>query len=569
MKDIPDTERGAIRRPKRSVARTVTYGLAIMVVVLVSLSVLGIVSFIMFKGAMDNLSSKSLPRMIQGAQFTSLSQQLVYETERLARVESCSERRIAYKGILKKLEKFEENLHTNRSYDQGTLQQDLIVLKNTLVELNDLAVKKIQVSQKMERAVTALFSFEKELMVFDIKVRQHLHDELSVQQFFLWVSQAMKIINHTCNFSDFNTLYKVRVAEKKVRREYFKLEIISEQFSEELQGNTGLMEAKLGAILLSDRGLLPLMDDHIKIMRSSAGRGNFTRSLVLEFESANTALFNTVISQISRQTVSLSNGVDTMIWIFFILILSAALIVVWVIYYFRKNLTARLLALNDAINNKLSGKDSEIDIRGEDEISEMARSFSYYAAEVYKREEELIKLATNDSLTGVSNRRCFLEKGERERARAERYGDPIAFLMMDLDYFKSINDTLGHHTGDVVLEKVANICRQELRDVDLFGRMGGEEFAALLPETDLEKGLLIAERLRLAIKQAVWAIDGQMVSCTVSIGVSHSREGEPLSLHTLMKEADRALYQAKENGRDQTVSASGEGGDQAQPLQTG
>lgn len=553
-KKIMDNPVEVDRRGRRkSVARTVTYGLSTMVVVLILLSVLSFVGFLSLNESLHALSDKSIPRLIQGSQFTTLSQQLVYETERLAKVESGPERRIAYKDTKEKLEQFEKNLRLGGSSTVGKLQQDLIVLKSTLVELNQLVAERIKVSEQMERKVDALFQYEEKLMKFDREYREDLSGRVPGLHFFSWVAQALKIINHTSNLNAFNTLYKVKIAEKTIRKDYFQLEKISEDFPEELRAQAGLLEAKLGYILIGKRGLLPLMGEYIKVSRRSAGRGNFTRSLVLEFESANTTLFNNVIAKMSEKTVSLADAVKTMIWLFFFLILSASFAVIWVIIYFRRNLTIRLLALNDAINGKLSGKEIEIDVQGNDEISEMAQSFSFYAEEMVKRERELTTLATQDPLTGVDNRRNFLQKGEKELLRAERYGYPVAFLMIDIDHFKTINDTLGHYAGDVVLENVANICTNTLRDVDIFGRMGGEEFAVVLPETDLERGLITAERLRAAVENALWSIDGQMVSCTISLGIAQAGEAANLNLGDLMKKADIALYLAKEGGRNKCV----------------
>lgn len=159
------------------------------------------------------------------------------------------------------------------------------------------------------------------------------------------------------------------------------------------------------------------------------------------------------------------------------------------------------------------------------------------------------KMATQDYLTGVSNRRFFMERAQEELSRANRYTHPLTFMMMDIDHFKRINDTYGHHAGDQVLKNVASICTDNLRVHDLFGRIGGEEFSAMLPETNLNDAIVVAERIRKSIEEAEWAIDGKKVSCTISIGMSQLNDDSE-TLDNLMKKADEALYLAKSSGRN-------------------
>jgi diguanylate cyclase (GGDEF)-like protein len=160
-------------------------------------------------------------------------------------------------------------------------------------------------------------------------------------------------------------------------------------------------------------------------------------------------------------------------------------------------------------------------------------------------------------LTGLANRRRFMQLAEHELSRKRRYGGELAVFMMDLDHFKVVNDTYGHQTGDLVLQKVGEICREVLRDLDCVGRLGGEEFAVLLPRTDVEHAMAVAERLRDAMEHAsVAASHGETVRFTISIGVATLRD-ETTSLDTLLNQADRALYQAKHCGRNRVTLFSG------------
>lgn len=172
-----------------------------------------------------------------------------------------------------------------------------------------------------------------------------------------------------------------------------------------------------------------------------------------------------------------------------------------------------------------------------------------------KMEEELRRLATTDALTGVNNRRRFNEISERELMRCKRYQHPLCVLMLDADHFKNVNDTYGHEAGDRVLKALANVCIAKLRDVDVLGRFGGEEFTVTLPETSLETALEAAERLRESLAATrVELEDGQEISFTVSIGASNLQDTDT-SLSDLLNRADAALYKAKEEGRNRVIAA--------------
>lgn len=177
-------------------------------------------------------------------------------------------------------------------------------------------------------------------------------------------------------------------------------------------------------------------------------------------------------------------------------------------------------------------------------------------------EQELVRLATKDSLTGLFSRGHFMELGTRAVDRARRYDEPLAVIMFDADRFKTVNDTHGHDVGDMVLKAIGRAAARALRDVDVVGRIGGEEFAAVLPQATREQAMLAAERLRAEIAATRIEVDAETVlSVTVSLGVcamdtaQGATVGTTGTLDELLKGADTALYRAKQNGRDRVESA--------------
>ena len=166
---------------------------------------------------------------------------------------------------------------------------------------------------------------------------------------------------------------------------------------------------------------------------------------------------------------------------------------------------------------------------------------------------EVQKQAITDTLTGLYNRRGFSELGRREVERALRFNRPLTALMLDIDYFKDVNDEYGHLVGDNVLIGLATRFLQELRQIDLLGRYGGDEFVALLPETDLTSAVIVAERLRKVVAGTTFAGGALPVKISLSVGVAALSPGCK-DLTNLLQKADEALYEAKGEGRDRVVS---------------
>jgi diguanylate cyclase (GGDEF)-like protein len=172
--------------------------------------------------------------------------------------------------------------------------------------------------------------------------------------------------------------------------------------------------------------------------------------------------------------------------------------------------------------------------------------------DIVRNAKELERLATTDGMTGIYNRRHFLTLADREWARACRYGRPISFLMIDIDYFKSINDNFGHQIGDEMIVHLANLARDCKREYDVLARIGGEEFALLLPETDLPQAQVVAERLRSEVAANSLVVASRSIPATISIGVATSLEAMN-NISELMKAADQALYDAKRAGRNRVI----------------
>jgi diguanylate cyclase (GGDEF)-like protein len=173
---------------------------------------------------------------------------------------------------------------------------------------------------------------------------------------------------------------------------------------------------------------------------------------------------------------------------------------------------------------------------------------------VRTRGSAIQRMATTDALTGVVSRHAFVQRADTETQRALRYGRPLSFIMLDIDSFKKVNDTWGHAGGDAVLLGVARQLASLVRSSDMLGRIGGEEFAIVAPETNRAQAATLAEHIRAGVMNLVIEFGKERIARTISCGVAELR-GEGDNLETLMAAADKALYQAKSEGGNRVCLA--------------
>ncbi|MCU0936272.1 MAG: diguanylate cyclase [Gammaproteobacteria bacterium] len=193
-------------------------------------------------------------------------------------------------------------------------------------------------------------------------------------------------------------------------------------------------------------------------------------------------------------------------------------------------------------------------------VAERTRQLESALAEAEQLKRRYEELSTVDELTGLHNRRFFFAEAEAAVARSLRYRHPFCMMLVDLDFFKQINDSFGHAIGDAALRDLAAALRRHTREGDILARFGGEEFVLALPNTGLEGARVLAERIQDYVRGLLWEAEGVSFGLTVSIGLScvdHDgrHQGRPLVDH-LLRQADKALYYCKANGRDQVFAHS-------------
>jgi len=231
--------------------------------------------------------------------------------------------------------------------------------------------------------------------------------------------------------------------------------------------------------------------------------------------------------------------------------LTVVFILIFLVEYFL------IRSLTNALDNarrELSER-TQIEAEREELISQLSEEIN----ERQRTQEDLQQLARTDSLTGLFNRRYFFEIAGKEFAKSIRYHRPLSVIILDLDLFKSVNDTYGHLAGDQALNHIGDLLRKTVRKPDVPARYGGEEFVVLLPETDGENARVFAERLRKLLADSPIHCGNDIVHLTASIGVAgKSNDEEVETLDQLISQADQALYKAKGAGRNLVVCARNE-----------
>lgn len=236
-----------------------------------------------------------------------------------------------------------------------------------------------------------------------------------------------------------------------------------------------------------------------------------------------------------------------------LIICSFALFIGLIAYLFARQIITPLTALTNGSRQVANGNlNITLPIQKNDELGFATRTFNQMVAELKLSHTKLEQLATTDALTQLANRKQIMKRLFKHFEYYQRYTTEFSILMIDIDHFKKINDTYGHLAGDAVLMQMARIFQETLRNVDIAGRYGGEEFLVILAETSGEKAVHTAERIRQAVENHTFSFATNSIKVSISIGVARILENEK-DENSLVSRADQALYQAKEKGRNRVV----------------
>jgi len=365
---------------------------------------------------------------------------------------------------------------------------------------------------------------------------KHLIDAETGQRGFLLTGQQSYLEPYYTGVvsakSDITTLRELTADEPAQQHRLDAIEILMHEKFDELQQTINLQQdnrkEEAFAIVGSNRGK-DVMDEIRKITNELV---HDEKHLLAMYEKASSEK-QSILQQVFIAAALLLIGIT---------------LVIAIIFRFR--VINPVLSLTDEIRNKtLDDSSFNEAIATADEVRRLKLVFREMYEQIAQKTIELRKLSLTDPLTGLDNRRSFNKRVDSNRLHCIRYKRPLSVMMMDVDLFKSINDTYGHERGDDALKMAAVLIRNELREVDVLARLGGDEFAAALPETPLDEAVNVAERIREGVGKIKVETESGLLGITVSVGVAEMTDAEE-SVDDLLKTADQLLYEAKQKGRN-------------------
>ncbi len=545
------------KKPNRryKVAVTAFRVLAFILFSLVLISAIALYGFFKTSSDLSSISNESIPKIITGTQFTDYSKSLVVEVERLSSSESETHLRISASNIDELLIQIRDLIELEGMENQQ-IKNSINVMEKILLELEKLVASRIQITSQIDKKQANLLKLPGEIFHFEKEEMVISNNSIISELISEWSTIALETIILAGQARSEHSLYKIRNISKLLSNNFQILTDLSVNMPQSLKRRENILQALLYEEILGAMGILPMLIEQQTMLSKSTARANLSRSLVQDFETLTINIFNSELNTTEEKSSSLSLWINRLVLIFSALVGISILITLILVSSFNRNITMRLVNLNKAVNKNNLEAAKSISLKRNDEISDLSESFLYFVEEVEKRETELNKLATTDSLTSINNRRYFMELANKEMIRIKRSKELLVILMLDLDNFKDINDSYGHSAGDIVLREFSGLGLKCLRDEDIFGRIGGEEFAVFLPQTKIEDGLVVAERLRTGIENYIFKYKNNKIRCTTSIGISKSF-GDQIPLTDLLQMADEALYKAKRAGRNR-ICISGE-----------
>ncbi|WP_426545929.1 diguanylate cyclase [Dapis sp. BLCC M126] len=318
--------------------------------------------------------------------------------------------------------------------------------------------------------------------------------------------------------------------------------------AQQIRSKTQLAFQLMGASLELDQERLILKNQLLETSVEVLSELQTTVNQLVQFSNQNTQGIIDDFEQKKNTVFQMEYWAIIFIIVVSIIVLGIVVVMQWQIV--ERGFSQRLEIISQSLARvPKTSEETKIPVVGNDEIAFMARRLE----KLLEKALQIQLMATTDDLTQVANRRYFFQQVEIEIKRARRSGREATVLLLDIDFFKTINDTYGHDVGDIVLKTVAHTCKNCLRITDILARIGGEEFAIFSPETNLEHGQVLAERIRQMIEMLeIELFDSTKVKVTISLGVAKL---SPLcmDINRALKKADSALYSAKKKGRNQVV----------------
>lgn len=318
---------------------------------------------------------------------------------------------------------------------------------------------------------------------------------------------------------------------------------ISEVVSQFDAAGVSYQDNNLYQVAFGEESIFKIINELDPVRTSVEGLSNKSQFIANKLSNQSIVVAGRVQEKVEQHVGKLEGEVAHFTQIVVPTIVAVILLLFFVVAVTARALIVRLKELQKSMTDYHEGRVLSVRDTGNDEVSDLSRRFNDLILEVHDRQKQLEDIARTDPLTGALNRRSYMENLHIELERNRRHGTPFSIVTIDLDHFKEINDAHGHGVGDESLKCFVRLCADQLREIDVLARVGGEEFSVILPETSIPEATKVAERIRMNIEEKSFP-----VKFTCSIGLAQYQADE--SIDQMLSRADAALYCAKENGRN-------------------
>jgi diguanylate cyclase (GGDEF)-like protein len=498
--------------------------------------------------ALESTAKRAIPAIIAYDNIADRSARLAIHTEQLSNAANPPALRIAQEKVAHETKQVATML-TQAAID-NVVQREFEAIQYELDELANLVqqrIDNISLVLKLEREMYGLFDEAKAL-----KLKAPSSTSASVSAWFDDFSQLTVTAGSLMNYRKLNQIRKGNV---EIHNAFQHVMNISETLPVQVNESVKSINRRFYESVLGQDGLIALRILQLRIEGRATGRGNFTEKLVSDFSRSinfkSAAVSNQILlnSAFEQQRISMQIQLITFFFIFSICLF------IFITWLLRRRVINRLVRLKSKVSGVEVDPKHPLDLRMEDEISDIAKTFENYVDTIDRQKQELSRLALQDGLTLIANRRAFDQEFFRSFNLSSRHNLPFSILLMDVDHFKAYNDAFGHGKGDDALVKIAATLKQSLRrEIDFVARYGGEEFVCILPGCNAECARVTAEQLRKDIEdlEILQSEESDFNFVTISVGgaaVSDFSERN-ITADMLFEEADKALYIAKGRGRN-------------------
>jgi len=501
-----------------------------------------------FQSTLTHITKKALPEIANSRNIHYQITQLFNLSNHVANAENQVKLRIAFTEIQKKLKNINKEVAGQENFLR--LSTQLHIVEDEISNLHNIIKRNLITNKKViERLGSTLLLNSDVIKLANLKSEsENKYTENS--NWILLFSESISLANIAILS---NRLQDIRHYYNQINTSYVKLNKNINKLPKYNQIKAKELLQQLFQLLLDTDGLLKIKIEHLRISGRVSGRANFIKNLIdalsriAEQKAYQTNALILDKTNIAIKEISAQIKVTAIIsFIIFILLLLVS-------YFIKKYFVERIINLNNQILDRFDGKQVELDIRGYDEISNIARSFIYYADKVEEQKNILHELSLTDELTGLYNRRAIDLRLTQEMHSSHRQKSTLAIMIMDIDFFKIYNDTYGHIAGDECLKLISKTLSEcKIRSTDFVARYGGEEFVMFLPNTDKDGAERVAKNILSKLNALKIKNEGSSISpfVTISIGIANFDHKDAIDSNLILNKADKALYAAKNSGRD-------------------